>query len=253
MYFLFLDESGTPPKPNKATDKYLVIGGVIIPAGAWHSVAKEYKSIAAPARGEIKWKYFGTGNKENTISHLSRIEKDRLRMAIFNLLISIKFICCVTSIEAAYRMPTIINQDDVYHLTYKAVTERFQYFLQDVQRATGEPQKGVVVCDHRMSDDDKKLRKRHHELLESDEAFTSAYDNFVETIFFSPSEVTIGLQLADMVAGAIHRSFQYGEHRFLEAIKPGFRSSPTGNIDSYGLVRMPKGKFIAPTGRTTLL
>jgi Protein of unknown function (DUF3800) len=166
-------------------------------------------------KGEIKWKYFGTGNdsNDNSIAHLNRDERDDLRVQLFKILTSrkaVKIVCCVTSIEAAYGRPTIVNQNDVYHLTYKGLTERFQYFLQDASRITGQQQYGLVVCDHRMGSDDKKLRKHHHELVEKSYQFTSTYENFIETIFFSPSEVSIGLQLADMVAGAVHRSFHMG-------------------------------------------
>ena len=249
MYFLFLDESGTPPKPDKAEGKYLIIAGVIIPEGAWHGIAKDYKKATRKVRGELKWKHFGLGNENNSISHLSQAEKQTLRNEIFHILTSrraVKLICCVTSIAAAYARPTIHDQDDVYHLTYKGVSERFQYFLQDATRVTGQTQYGLVVSDHRMSADDKKLRTRHHELVEGGEPFASKYDNIIETIFFSPSQVSVGLQLADMVAGAVHRSFHNGEHRFAEMIKPVFRTAPNGTILGYGLVKMPKGTFIEP-------
>lgn len=252
LYLLFLDESGTPPKPDKATGKYLVIGGLIIPEGAWQGIAADYKKITkGRVRGELKWKYFGPDNDDdkNSIKHLSKGEKDALRNEIFQIIASrrsTKIISCVTSVEAAYARPSIITQDDVYHLTYKGVTERFQYFLQDATRITSQTQYGLVVSDHRMSADDKKLRKRHHELIDTPEQFTSNYANVIETIFFSPSEASVGLQLADMVAGAVHRSFQYGEHRFAQQIQPAFRASKTGDILGYGLVKMPKGTFIAP-------
>lgn len=249
MYFLFLDESGTPPKPDKAKGKYLVIAGVIIPEGAWHGIAKEYKRVTRRVRGELKWKHFGAGNEAPSIAHLTQDERKTLRTEVFQILTSrkaVKLICCVTCIEAAYARPTIITQDDVYHLTYKGVTERFQYFLQDATRVTGQMQYGIVVSDHRMAGDDKKLRKRHHELIEGGEPFIANYANVIETIFFSPSEASVGLKLADMIAGAIHRSFHNGEHRFAEMIKPVFRASPAGNILGYGLVKMPKGDFIEP-------
>jgi hypothetical protein len=254
MYLLFLDESGTPPTPAKGKDRYLVIAGVIIPEGAWHAIAKEFGEIRRDykIKGEIKWKFFGKSNndKNSSIQHLPNQNKEDLRTDLFRILTkrrSVKIIACVTSVEAAYARPTIIDQDDVYHLTYKAVTERFQYFLQDASRVTSQNQFGLVICDHRMSGDDKKLRKRHNELLERRSDFTSSYDNLIETIFFSPSDVSVGLQLADMAAGAIHRSFQYGEHRFANAITKSFRTSKSGVILGYGLVKMPKGDFIEPS------
>jgi len=252
VYFLFLDESGTPPKPDKANGKYLVIAGVIIPEGAWHGIAKEYKKASRNVRGELKWKHFGTGNAATSISHMNQQEKRTLRNDVFQILTSrkaVKLICCVTCIQAAYARPSVVTQDDVYHLTYKGVTERFQYFLQDATRVTGQTQYGIVVSDHRAVPDDEKLRARHHELLEGGEPFTSNYANVIETIFFSPSEASVGLQLADMVAGAVHRSFHNGEHRFANLIKPVFRCSPRGEILGYGLVKMPKGDFIEPNPR----
>jgi hypothetical protein len=140
-----------------------VIGGVIIPEGAWHGVAKDFGKATVNVKGELKWKYFGTGNTGNPLSHLEKDEKEKVRSDVFRTITSrkaVKLICCVTSVEAAYKRPTIVNQDDVYHLTYKGVTERFQYFLQDATRVTGQPQYGIVVSDHRMTNDDKKLRKR---------------------------------------------------------------------------------------------
>ena len=222
MYFLFLDESGSPPKQDNAKGKYLVIGGVIIPEGAWHSVAREFRAATTKVNGELKWKHFGTSNKNNSLSHLEREERDKIRTDVFKVTTSrksIKIICTVTSIEAAFRRPTIVDQDDIYYLTYKGVTERFQYFLQDAQRITGQPQYGMVISDHRMAEDDRKLRKRHHELIEGNEQFTSNYANIIETIFFSPSDASVGLRLADMVAGAVQRSFQNGENRFAESLR----------------------------------
>jgi len=71
---------------------------------------------------------------------------------------AVKLIFCVTSVEAAFARQTIVNQDDVYHLTYKGVTERFQYFLQDASRVTGQMQYGLIISDHRQRCDDENLR-----------------------------------------------------------------------------------------------
>jgi hypothetical protein len=146
-------------------------------------------------------------------------------------------------------MASMKGQNDIYHLTYKGVTERFQYFLQDSSRITGQTQYGVVISDHRMSSDDESLRTRHHELIEQEGSFTSKYENIVETIMFSPSHASPGLQLTDMVAGAVHRAYRYGEPRFASMIKRSFRTSPSGDIMGYGLVTMPKADFIEPKGR----
>lgn len=255
MYLLFMDESGTPPKPEKAAGRYLVIGSVVVPEGAWHAIAKSYRSLKKEydVSGELKWKYWGRHNieKGNELSKLSEDDRNELRDKIISLIVSrkaIKIISCVTSVEAVYDRPSITDQNDIYHLTYKGVTERFQYYLQDASRVTGQSQYGMIISDHRMANDDKKLRARHHRLMDGKEEFTSNYPNIVETIFFSPSEASIGLQLADMVAGAINRAYEHGDNRFARMLKPAFRASPTGEIVGYGLVKMPKGTFREPSG-----
>ena len=256
MYLLFLDESGTPPRPEKARGRYMVLGGVIIPEGAWVAVKNELSRIKKKYKvtGEVKWKFFGTGSKreDNNLSHLSNPEKDLFRADVFDIMTSrksIKLLCCVTSIEAAYRMETVKNQDDIYSLTYKGISERFQYFLQDASRVIGQSQYGMIISDHRMQQDDDKLRARHHDMIDNNTKYTSDYKNIIETVLFSPSHVSPGLQLADMVAGAVHRAYQYGEVRFAAAIRSAFRQSPNGEISGYGIIKMPKFGFIEPEKR----
>jgi hypothetical protein len=54
-------------------------------------------------------------------------------------------------------------------------------------------------------------------------------------------DLSVGIQFADMVAGAVFRAFRASDDRFAKQIKPSFRTSPVGKIDGYGLVKFPKG------------
>jgi len=187
----------------------------------------------------------------NAVFHLSNTDKDAFRSELFKIVTSrraMKIIACVTSCEAAYKMPSVKCPDDIYELTYKGVTERFQYFLQDATRDIGSHQFGMVIADHRMNVNDDRLRRHHHALIDNRGPTTSAYSNIIETIQFAPSNFSIGLQLVDMVSGAIGRYFQYGEDRFVRQILPAFRTSLKGEVAGYGLVKMPKQGFIEPSG-----
>jgi len=62
----------------------------------------------------------------------------------------------------------------------------------------------------------------------------------VETVFFVPSELSIGIQLADMVAGCVFRMLEKKDHRFFDKIKNSIRCSPKGIFKGYGLVKVPK-------------
>ena len=84
------------------------------------------------------------------------------------------------------------------------------------------------------------MRQQHERLIEESWNSTSTYTNFVEGLFFAPSHMSVGIQLADMVAGATWRAFERGDSRFFDMIKGSFRAKPTGEIDGFGLVKFPK-------------
>lgn len=245
-----MDESGHPPKPEKANPRpYFVIAGVIIHEAQWHGIADELKRLKAKPEfqvtGEIKWRFFGPENSDpdNPVRHLTQEARDSFRKQFFEIITkrkSVKLIACVSHVTSAYEQRYVRTAEDLYHYTYKPVSERFQYFLQDISRVVGDQQLGLVVCDHRGKKQDDLLRDRHHQLMDDAEEFTSTYANYVETIFMTPSHLSVGIQFADMVAGAVGRRFNSDDENFFEPLTGSFRASPAGVIDGYGLVRFPR-------------
>jgi hypothetical protein len=248
MYLLFMDESGTPPKPGGGLEpRYFVVAGVIIPEQAWHTLRDGLMGlkIRRKIRGELKWRYFAPNNDDerNPMRQLPQEARDEIRAEVYKLISgtrSIKTIACVVSNPAAYEMQSVNEQSDIYHLGYKGVTERFQYHLQNLSREIGEKQFGVIIADHRGSNDDKLLRQVHQKLLYSKGEFISNYKNLIEGLFLEPSHLSIGIQLADLAAGAVWRKFERGDERWFDALLPSFRRSARGEIDGFGLVRSPK-------------
>jgi hypothetical protein len=249
MYLCFIDESGHPPKPSATNPRpHFVIAGVIVHEAQWHGIADELRKLKDRPEfkimGEVKWRFFGPDNAdpENPVRHLSREARDQFRRQMYEILTrrkSVKLVACVANAAAAYKQSYVKNAEDLYHYTYKPVSERFQYFLQDISRAVGDQQLGLVVCDHRGKKQDDLLRDRHHKLIDDEQMFSSAYPNYVETIFMTPSHLSVGIQFADMVAGAVGRFYNSGEEQYFEMVRGAFRSSPTGKIDGYGVVKFP--------------
>ena len=165
MHILFVDESGTPPPFAKAASTPLfVLGGVVIPEDLWRKLANDLAAIKDHygIDGEIKWRYFA-GQKPNSkphgLSHLTIPDKERVRARIYEALTSyrsVKLICVVCSTEHAYEQPYVTNADDLYWYCYKPLTERFQYYMQDLERTVGSSQNGIIVCDHRAPKDDHR-------------------------------------------------------------------------------------------------
>jgi hypothetical protein len=134
------------------------------------------------------------------------------------------------------------SEPDSSDLTYKVVTERFQYFLQD-ESSNARTEFGVIICDHRGSADDNRLRAHHQMLVHSSE-FTSEYKNLIESVFLQPSHHSIGIQLADIIAGAVWRRFERGDDRFYKMAEPRFRRSRGGRIEGYGVIKVPKQGWV---------
>ncbi len=110
-------------------------------------------------RGEIKWRYFSPNNEDarNPMRGMPHAERDELRAEIYRLIASenaVRTLACVASRSAAYSMASINSQQDFYNATFKPITERFQYHLQDLSRLTGRKEFGIVVGDHRGAADD---------------------------------------------------------------------------------------------------
>jgi hypothetical protein len=166
--------------------------------------------------GEIKWRFFGRDNKDpdNPVRHLTPQARDKFRERFFGILSgrkSVRTLVCVADVSDAYGRGYVKTAEDLYAYTCKVVSERFQYYLQDMSRSIGDIQLGILVADHRGKKQDELLRNRHHVLIDRDTAHSSKYANYVETIFLTPSHNSVGIQFADMVAGAISRRANVGD------------------------------------------
>ncbi len=248
MHLFFIDESGTIVPENKKHSKYFVIGGVIIPEIHWHDIYKKLKELKKQYKitSEIKWRYFAPNNndEDNGMKHLSFEKKNEVRTKLYNIITSyksVKIISTVTNIEEAYKLPYVNTKDDLYWYSYKQAVERFQYCLQDLERESGAEFNGLVIIDNRLSCDDNRLRTLHYRLLLGEKENYSNFKNLVEGLFIAPSHLSVGIQFADMVAGAIFRMAEKNDDQYYLQIKNSIRNKD-GKILGYGIVNMPPKK-----------
>lgn len=247
MHLLFIDESGTPPKPNSGVQSYFVIAGLVIPEDRWSGLRDKLVGLksANGYRGELKWRFFAPNNKDNDNPMLlwDQDRKNSFRDGVFKIITdakSCRIIACASESLTSYSLGNVNSQSDLYFRTYKPVTERFQYLLQDITSTSGSDTMGMIVADHRGKGDDDNMRHQHERLIRETGKYTSNYANFIEGLFFAPSHLSVGIQLVDMVAGAIWRAQAFNDLTWYERIRPSFRHSPGGKIDGWGMVRFPK-------------
>ncbi len=250
MYLLFVDESGTPPKPDTDNLAYFVIAGLVVPEDRWTGINDKLTGLkrASHYHGEVKWRYFAPNNddKDNPMASWDQDRRNQFRDDVFSIVTetkSCRIVACVSESPTAYTLGNVKTQDDLYFRTYKPVTERFQYLLQDITRASGRDSFGLIVADHRGRGDDERMRLQHERLVRETGRYTSNYSNFIEGLFFAPSHLSVGIQLVDMVAGAIWRAQTHNDRTWYDKLRPSFRASSNGGIDGYGLARFPKGNW----------
>lgn len=251
MHLLFLDESGTPAKHADDRPEYFVIAGLAIPHRTWMPLHRRLHGlkVAWRYRGEIKWRYFSPSNDDeaNPMSDWTFERRCDFRTQVFRMLRDSNdatVIACVSQAGPAFGLPIVRNQDDLYFRTYKPLTERFQYFLQERSRRNGETEFGMIIADQRGSGADQRLRAQHQRLTNTDAEFTSTYSNLIEGLFLTESHMSTGIQLADMVAGAIWRRFECEDTRSFDEIAPLLRRCQrTGRVDGFGICRFPKAQW----------
>jgi len=245
MHLLFIDESGSlAPKGKHTPDDKFVLGGISISEDTWFKVDADLKALKKKyaVSEEIKWRYFHTEKgKTTSLSSLDEKQKEQFRTDIYSIITrykSIKIISVVANVGLCYQRTHIQSVDDLYWYAYKRLTERFQYYLQDLTKEAGGKMNGIVICDHRERRQDKRLQDMHYKMMHGQEEYTSNFSNILEGVFIVPSHFSTGIQLADMVAGSIYRWYAKNDDRFYRQIAERIRTSPSGKTDGFGIVKL---------------
>lgn len=247
MQLYFIDDSGTISPPNKITQNYFVLGGLIIPEEQWRNLEIEFSQICKDFKvcGEVKWRFFGQKpgheDKSNTLSHLSIDERDRLRKAFLTTLASnesIKIIVGVLHLVSIYSSLEVKTPEHAHSLAYKSLIAAYQRCLQELSQINGSTVNGIIISDHRNPLQDTALRKLHMDILKSENIEEPKYPNLIESLFLAPSHHSIGIQFADLISGATFRFFEHNDDRWYKLIEPNLWKSPIGQAENYGLIKI---------------
>jgi hypothetical protein len=244
VYLLFIDESGNPSLGVKNVSKEpCVIAGLAVPDGAWRPIDQRFRAIKRryAVTGELKWRFFGS--PKGPLAHLDAAQRDALRTEVYELVTQRNAIRVIAVIgtPSAYAVtgPFRDLSDGFYRHAIKCLSERFQYFLQDQSRDIAQTHNGLMVCDARERTKDQRLVEAMNELMVDGGPFVSSYANLVEGLFMADSRLSTGVQLADMVAGAIWHKEARGRSGWYDVIEPRIRRRPNGDVTGFGIIRIP--------------
>lgn len=261
MYFL--DEAGQDaipdlnPKLDPVQDNYFVFGGVIIWSPEWRQireiVRRTKEDFHITLREELKWR--NLVRRSGPASHLT---EDQALAYVKNL--AERLTGLVTGIVAvifkneSYRLAQrhpkryIKSGEDIYHQAFRYCLQRLALFLHDKSDTEEE---AIVVADRRSDQQDNRLRRHFEELVyESTQRilYKGSFERVVEGLFLQVSHYSVGVQLADILAGAVHQKYAKGGSRWYQYVEPWLRRSPSGQILGWGLIEHPNArmrKFLA--------
>ncbi|MBA4493429.1 DUF3800 domain-containing protein [Paenactinomyces guangxiensis] len=225
------------PSLNGGNTLYFVLGAVLIKARSLEKIEKDVE--------KIKQKYFKSQFQEVKYSLKNGVFKKDLGSPslIINQYRNEAFSCISRSDLTLFEVGQnkyeckqkglIQSKDDTYYLSFQHLvsiinSHMHRYRIKDP----------VTVFINSIDDPhDEKMYKSYKKALENE----SLFPNFDKTIFspslnFAKSKFTIGLQLADLVAGSLWRALEGKDKTYSTIIKKKFPSSHDGNPMKYGYV-----------------
>jgi Protein of unknown function (DUF3800) len=188
---------------------------------------------------ELKFSHIGRTkstpkNRNWMIHHAGLHEVEKRRALVFACLRAF-----VTTPTVKVQV-VVIDQDTSYvsdsPIIY-AIQPLFERINMDCQT---HQTNGLVVCDEEEAQD-KALRQ-----MTRGGSYFMNFDRLVDTISFMPSDESVGVQIADLIAGSFSRYLNDGDPGFARILWPALRRSYYGHVNGYGIKFLPSGSCPVP-------
>lgn len=258
-FFAFSDECGSYSDQRSSNFKrkhpFYVRSVALVEAEEYKLFEKDIsrlkQSMGYPANCEIKWAHIGDLRNGHAPEFLAGKSIDDLKEYIKRFLgraaemSSLRYIFTVTD-----------NNTDIHTEYERLITWHIQNALQRVQMDLSRHENyGVIIIDD-LHDKNKKINERCYQMMCTGD-FVS-YDNLKQSILVDYSHQCVGLQLADIVAGAFTNAmireargngYQFAGELYAELITRNVRCAGTAGVwhvynpyesQGYGLISIPR-------------
>ena len=267
MYFFYREESGSrDPSPGTAEmpkDHIYVLLAVGMDEWQWRPFEMEVSQfkldLAADLRRggfgdfdladcEVKSNWLRRPNermKRPFLRHLGPLALENLTNLYFEQVGKRNAVVIASVIDKRY-LPAGTTFQALHQKSYELLLERIQNCLDEYH-----PQHQALIV---MDDMDRGLNRavamRHASFLRAGNSNT-AFENIVEYPFFTRSELSNGVQLADLLAYNVYRAFRYENmsYPYFLDLLPHFYQSRNGSV-LRGLKVWPDDSPFVQTART---
>lgn len=232
MYLMYVDESGDTSTLEQGGSKVLIVTGCIINENDKQEIETKLREIKKKYYQnpdiEIKSNFLRYANpgitdpsKSSPMKLYDKNQYDALQLDIQQFLktVPVTLISCVIDKKGYWRQYPSQNP---YEIAYIFLLEQFQTFLEN-KDALGlciiDPREGRVVDKKQM---DRELNDTHQQMRWGKGGFWKPCPRIIEKVLFSDSELTVGIQIADLFCYPIFNVFEYnkkaGEYEWFDEI-----------------------------------
>jgi hypothetical protein len=221
MHILYIDDSGGVENP---TERHFVLGGIaIFERGIYHQIVAADNCVAGFDLGDQadielhgSPMYSGRDGVWRTVRDRAKREKMIMdALAQFSSASSVRLFAVIIDKEA-------VSPQDPIQLAFEELCNRFNLFLQRINnKAPKESQRGLVVMDE--SKHERRLQAFARNFRVNGGRW-GVFRNLSEVPLFVDSKASRLVQLADLVAWATWRKYEYSDGRFFDPLIPKFDS-----------------------------
>lgn len=221
IHLLYVDESGSVTDPAQ---KHFVLAGVAVFERKTHWVEQKLNEIALrfspddPHAVELHGSVMRScreGWKAHPLTDRLQAIKDGLEMGVAEH--------CPKGVRlfgAVIRKDALVGADPVTH-AFEQLASRFDLFLKRLHTKHGDSQRGLMLFDE--SSTEKRIQTLAREFKYTGHTWGRT-NNYAEVPVFLDSKASRLIQLADLVAFALFRRFEYDDDSFFSVIGHCFDS-----------------------------
>lgn len=222
MYLLYLDESGTP---SSANERHFILAGIaVFERQIYHllNAADEFVAdlgLGDPEEIELHASVIAGGRRGVWRRPMPRAQRLEIIERALQILAqahrSVKAFGVVIDKHA-------LRQGDTVERAFEEICNRFNLFLNRLHSSDDTPRRGLVVMDKASYEQPlQSLAVR----FRREGTRWDALRNLAEVPMFVDSKATRLIQLADLLAWAIWRNYEYNDSRYLNLVLRRFDAS----------------------------
>lgn len=226
MYIFYVDESGDGGL-GPSSSRHLVLAGAAMHEGQWKKLTNSLDVLQQsyiPQAGnpvELHASDIRTGRK--TFRGLPLAQRSKLLADGYGVISSARqgLVLFAAVIDKQAMMYKYSGEVGSYERAFEGLCTMFNFFLQRMQRKTGNVLRGIAVLDECRPSLAKEIRRLLAQ-YQSGGTRWAAMTNLIETAFFFDSRSSRLMQVADFAAYAVYRWYEAGDDSYLKMVHHKF-------------------------------